>query len=517
MPANSATKLTTAGLLALVVVACQPTPGQEPTDDTASGTGLPEDDPAHEVDVVIVGGGPAGLGAAWAALQEGASVLLVERNDQLGGTIPWAAGYFLFSGTAEQEALGIEDSPDTLLAEWPEFTGGDPEDEWVLYFAENNVPLVRDWIVDEMGVPLHEDILQEPAGGATARVHRIENDTSDLIDAISDTLPEDAWVTGVEVTDLVYAEDERVHGVWIRDVETDEEGWVSATTTVVATGGFLRNLDLVGETMPDIDAGQVWMGAGPGTDGNGHLMLLEHEATWDNAGAVGVYAHGIPDPRYEREELLFRNLDPTIWVNSAGHRFANEGESNSFETGYELLAQEGQLAWALFDENNTENVDIIDNLVQPDETEWVGTIQDLVDEGVIVTGDTVEAVAEQVGLNTETVLEEVEAFNATSTAGEVDPFRDMVYTGGTIDTAPFFAVRVVPTLAKAFGGIDVDLSGRVLTGEGDVLPGVYAAGELTGMAGGSLVGTYGFTGSLSAVFLSGRTAGSEAAREALGL
>ena len=80
---------------------------------------------------------------------------------------------------------------------------------------------------------------------------------------------------------------------------------------------------------------------------------------------------------------------------------------------------------------------------------------------------------------------------------------------------PFYALPVAVTLAKGFGGIDTDLLGRVLDTDGEPIPGLYAAGELTGMAGGSLVGDYGFTGSLSAVVLGGRLAGGYAAAEAL--
>ena len=76
---------------------------------------------------------------------------------------------------------------------------------------------------------------------------------------------------------------------------------------------------------------------------------------------------------------------------------------------------------------------------------------------------------------------------------------------------------MTPSVAKAFGGIEVDTSGRVVDSAGEPIPGLYAAGELTGMAGGSLVGSTGFTGSLSAVLLSGRVAGAAAASEALAL
>jgi predicted oxidoreductase len=74
---------------------------------------------------------------------------------------------------------------------------------------------------------------------------------------------------------------------------------------------------------------------------------------------------------------------------------------------------------------------------------------------------------------------------------------------------------LVPVAAKAFGGVDVDLEGRVIDVEGQSIPGLFAAGELTGMAGGSLVNEWGFAGSLTAVILSARHAGDAAGDEAL--
>jgi predicted oxidoreductase len=77
------------------------------------------------------------------------------------------------------------------------------------------------------------------------------------------------------------------------------------------------------------------------------------------------------------------------------------------------------------------------------------------------------------------------------------------------------ALPIAVSVAKGFGGVDVDLDGRVLDTDLAPIPGLYACGELTGMAGGTLVGDAGFTGSLTAVVLGGRVAGRAAANEAL--
>jgi predicted oxidoreductase len=99
--------------------------------------------------------------------------------------------------------------------------------------------------------------------------------------------------------------------------------------------------------------------------------------------------------------------------------------------------------------------------------------------------------------------------------GAPDEFRTSS-VGAPLQTPPFHSVEVSVSVAKGFGGVDVDLDGRVLNAAGGPIPGLYAGGELTGMIGGSIVGEYGFTGSLTAVVLGGRVAGAHAAAEALG-
>ncbi len=134
----------------------------------------------------------------------------------------------------------------------------------------------------------------------------------------------------------------------------------------------------------------------------------------------------------------------------------------------------------------------------------------------MTTADTVSGLGDALGVPSATLEAEWEAFQQFSSgAVDSDPFRDAEHRGAAIQMAPFYAVPIAVTVAKGFGGIDVDLEGRVLDVNGAVIPGLYAAGELTGMLGGSLVGNYGFTGSLTAVVLGGRVAGENAVLEAV--
>ena len=181
----------------------------------------------------------------------------------------------------------------------------------------------------------------------------------------------------------------------------------------------------------------------------------------------------------------------------------------------DLVGQAGQVAWAVADQKVYTELTFSDPLILEEEPLGVADEDALLGSGVLMTGDTLAELAEDIGVDADTLETEVEEYNGRAGDGSTDPWRGTPVDTPALETAPFYALRVLPSLAKAFGGIDVDLNGRVMNAEGAPIPGLYAAGELTGMAGGSLVGDTGFTGSLSAVILSGRVAGAAAVAEAL--
>ena len=411
--------------------------------------------PIAAVDVVVVGGGPAGLAAAWDVRDAGGSVLVVEQKLALGGSLRYGVTQLLFSGTDTEADFGVEDSPEQLLAEWEGFTGGDPTDPWVVAFAERNVEDVFEWLGDR-GVTFGHSLASDESAGPTLRLHRLTVSGTEFAGALAAGLSDDEVMLSTAARALVRGADGRYVGVVVSDDKGEVLGWISARAVVVATGGFLRNLDLVAWAEPTLDTSMVSFASGSHADGNGHLMLEAAGAVWQNPGAVGYYAHGVPDPEFAGEEISFSPIKKTIYVNQSGARFTNEVQYNSFFTGLDVVGQDA---------------------------------------------DTLET--------------EVEEYNGRAGDGSTDPWRGTPVDTPALETAPFYALRVLPSLAKAFGGIDVDLNGRVMNAEGAPIPGLYAAGELTGMAGGSLVGDTGFTGSLSAVILSGRVAGAAAVAEAL--
>ncbi len=506
-PAHPPRRTATA-LAALALAACAAP--AEPHLHQGSG---PTTAPGSHRDVIVVGAGLAGLSAAWAATEQGASVILLERDDHLGGVAPTTGLMMLFAGTPEQAEAGIEDSPEALLDDWYEATGGDPGDPWVQRFAHEAVPEVRDRIAELTG-PLMFNAEGGTLGGVPRAHHPHDFGLPELIGA---RIPE--LRLRAEVTGLLEDPDGRVTGVRYRS--PSGRIWeLGSTATVMATGGFLRDLDRVREHRVELAGVELHFGSGPGADGNGHDLLLARGATWDNPRAVGLLLHGTPDPRpgHEGEELLLHNAPLGIWVGADGRRFTDEtGTESGLQKAEDALARSAPPFWCLFDAVGIESFELRDPTAsaQDDELPDVAALEDA---GLILSAQDIATLAERAGIEGETLAETVARFNRwVDGEEEEDEFRgeNPYAVNEPLREPPFYAVRMALSASKAFTGIEVDEDGRVVDEQGRPLAGLYAAGELTGMAGGSLVGEVGFDGSYSAVMLSGLVAGATAAQDAL--
>ncbi len=457
--------------------------------------------------VIIVGAGVAGLTAAVEARAQGADVVVLEREtDTIGGAAN-GASLMLFSGSSEQEAAGVVDSPDQLMAEWPSFTGGNPSDPWVRYFADHNVPDSHDWLAG-LGVGWSSPF-PDPSAGTTPRIHGIAGGGMELIAQLYAQLPNGVVHMGIEATHIAQDDAGRVIGVDWQDVTSGETGRLTGRALVVATGGFGWDLDRVRQYRPDLQDVVLTRASFEGADGNGLDMLVGLGAATQNLAAVGLYAHSSRCPDEATMEMDVPFLWSVPWVNATGQRFTDEGVMNDFHTAQRIVDGGGQ-AWMVFDPQiATEAFDCA-----PDSAEerWFSA-DDAVAAGLAAEGDDLASLGANLGVDPAALTAEVKAYNEAVYQDGGDAWRATMKGARSVDMPPFYAMPVAVSVAKIFGGVDVDLDGQVLDTAGHPMPGLYAAGELTGMAGGSLVGDSGFTGSLTAVVLGARLAGEHAATD----
>ncbi len=484
----------------LFFVACVEVP--EPKVDT--GPTAPGFD--EEVDVLVIGGGPAGLAAASTAAAAGVSVVVLEREAGLGGAALVAGGLMMFSGTAEQDAQGIVDSPAILTAEWAEFTGGDPTDPWFQLFADRNVSEVHDWLA-ALGLTWSE-VKSDPSSGRTARVHHATTDGAGIVEVLAGTVPSDSVRLGATAEGLILDGDRVVGVTWS---DATGEHTIGADAIVVATGGFIRDLARIEALYPDLPDDQLLVGAGAGADGAGLALLEARGAASKNVGAIGFYAHAVPSPRGGRAELTSAALTRFPWVNHQAQRFGDEWDVNSFRLGRTRAEQEGGSVWLIGDAGLRGAV-----FFDPADDTQAWSVDELVDARIGVTATDLDALAAALAVPSDGLGGTIDAWNSAADGEIVDPYRDpAALPAFDVRREPYYAVPVGISVVKNFGGIHVDTEGRVLSASGAPLPGLWASGELTGMLGGSIVGDYGFTGSLTAVILGGKIAGESAAAEAM--
>ncbi|MBM4391166.1 MAG: FAD-binding protein [Deltaproteobacteria bacterium] len=514
--------------MVLVLAACASPPGSGPlggdsardsagdsadsaggsvTDSTSDSGGLPA--PIADADVVVIGAGGSGLAAGVAAMQAGASVIILEREPNQGGASVHA-GNFLACGTRWQAEAGVTDSPELCLAEWDAFTGGDATATAVQDFV-NDSAATLEWLA-AFGGDFTLSTSVAPETGTVARIHL----PAQGLELPVNLLGAYAWDhvrTSATATGLV-REDGRVIGVDIGPGSdgAGQSGWIRAGVVVVATGGFGRNDARVVENVPGIENFPTFYEAAPGMDGNGLDLVEAMGGALVNMDNVGLYAHAAADAQIGAPEvMIIGNLDRALVVDATGKRVADEREFMTSIMGSRYV-DEGPF-YAIFDDLGWRDIQLSGRgFNYPDGMNMVidgPTYESLVP---VPAGDTAADLASAAGFDSATFEAALSLYDEAAASGVDTEFGKPADYLLRLRTGPFRALGIVLGRAKSFGGAALDDEGRVLDEFGNTIPGLYAAGEAAGFLGGTWIG-HGFNGTITAVFWSGRRAGSTAASD----
>ena len=326
-------------------------------------------------------------------------------------------------------------------------------------------------------------------------------------------------VLDAEITRLV-RDNDRIVGLEGLDRQSRERFAVAARTVVVASGGFNSNLDMVLEVRPDLRNDRIMEGSGRGSTGAGHRLVREVGGYLTHMDHVWFYVYATPDYRDpdRRRGLVFRQAPGYIWVNQQGRRFHNEALSGGNSASPALLAQSPRHAWAILDRPMTANLEIADPYYRDGDKVVRAKVEELLDNSPFIRkAATLAELAGAIGVDKAAFLAEIERYNAAFAKGlATEPAFGKPLAGSKpFDTAPFYAIQIFPLARKNFGGVKTDLRCRVLDRHFEPIPGLYAAGEVAGMAGGHINGRAGLEGTmLGPSIFSGRVAGGWAAHEA---
>lgn len=459
-----------------------------------------------DVDVVVIGSGAAGLTAALSAQQAGARVLVAESEGVVGGASRLAGGILMGTGTALQQANGIEDSIDHAYHEYMLANRWEVEAGPARRFIEEAGPTI-DWLV-EIGVPFEPYVF--PAGQeAVPHGHMVRGSGAGLIDALHAACKErDIEVALGRRVDRLLTDGTRVTGLAVGDDE------VSAGATVIASGGFCANPEKLATWWPDGLAGGDWTYyiAGDGAPGSRGDAL-------DLGAAVDAAIVGHNRGLRLLHTGFHRDFDAAapgwlLLVDQQGQRFVSE--TSHYGVLDAVIKSRGDRAWALFDDRLLRTPGIADSKWDRTGAYRPNYNVDLIDrmaaEGRVAVAPSISELATAIGMDPAVLTGTVERYNAGAAAGhDRDHLKSADYLH-PLSTPPYYAVELRPaSIAVTACGLHIDDEARVVSVAGHPVPGLFAAGECTG----GIIGPFyaGSGNSLANCVTFGRIAGRTAARE----
>ncbi|TYL55464.1 FAD-dependent oxidoreductase [Nocardioides sp. BGMRC 2183] len=464
--------------------------------------------------IIVVGAGGAGLAAALEAADAGASVLVLEAGDQVGGATARAGGVVYAADTPVQKARGIEDSVERLINYYATVSRHELEPRLMRRSAVGTREVIA-WL-EQLGITWEPERLYVAGLEFEPRGHLPTGDTRGLGPA-GGAMIVAALLTAVEARDEVEIRTRsRVAGLVIEGGYVVgarlEDGCVErADAVVLASGGFGAGTEMLATHWPEATRHGDWHWyLGPDTNvGDGLRMGLAAGGQFQGRGGALLET-----PNFGRLNDAF--TPPwLIYVNQRGHRFVDETDTYCVMP-HVIGLQPGGVCWAVFDDAALRTVADSGHLdpygLHVDlESNWTAArLREQIQAGVVKTGATLTEVAQAAGVEPGGLVATVEFWNADVAAGHDSTFEkdgELV----AIDTGPFYAVELRPAIiGNTFGGLRIDDHARVLDVAGRPIPGLLAAGEITGGLDGDVYAGGGTSIGNALVF--GRTA----ARTAVG-
>lgn len=422
----------------------------------------------HNFDLIVIGGGIAGLTAATTAAESGLKTLLVEKQPNYGGSSAMSGGWFAFSETPEQKERGIEDSTELFRRDVME-VGGHLSDPALVDAYLGHQHEVYRWLKDH-GTPFREVAIS--SGMSAARGH-LSDGTKNILDRLFAYFTE----AGGEVRfnaparRLIMAEDQVV-GVEI-EVGESVDKLFATHGVVLASGGFSRSTDMFQRFAPEQLAAIPY--GGRGNTGDGLKMAWKLGAGFTDMSFVSATYGSHPDTSEEAHELLTAYYKGAIIVNQLGKRFVDESMDYK-HLGSEVLKQPEGLGFQIFD---------ADLRAKSQPGVPLADMDFIEDKGHMFKADTLAELAEIAGIDVPALQETVDNYNSAVRGEREDDVSRANLCNGQgelieILRAPFYAYPAKSLMTSTYCGLTISPKGEVLDIFGDEIKGLYAIGEVTG-------------------------------------
>ena len=425
-----------------------------------------------DCDVVVVGAGGAGLTASVLATQQGQKVILLEKMPFVGGNSLRAEGGMNAAGTNLEKELGLDDSTVENFTEDTLRLGhylADPE--LVRTLAENSSDAIE-WLktvdatftgVKATGGCEGRKYLHQPEGGVAVGEYLVAKLKTQV-----EKLGIDVRVN-TKATEILMKDGQAV-GVLAEDAEHTYT--INAKSVVLTTGGFGANFELMASFDPSL-ANAVTTNHS-GAQGDGIMMAQAIGADTVDMDQIQLHPTVIQSDGSLVSES-FRSLGAIV-VNTQGKRFVNDLAGRDVVSQAELKQPDGY-CFIIFDQN------LVDHLALS---------QRFIDGGYTISGKTYEELAKNMGLNAEAqqnFVNTMNTWNQSVANGLDEEFGRNNGMDDDLSTAPYYAIKIAPGIHHTMGGIKINTSAEVIDTDGNVIPGLFAAGETTGgIHGGNRVG-----------------------------
>lgn len=441
-----------------------------------------------EADIIIIGAGGAGMSAAVEAASAGKSVIIVEKMPIVGGNTNRATGGINASETSIQETEGIEDTTDTYYDDT--FKGGKEENdpELLRVMVENSASAV-DWL-NELGAGLTRVSL---SGGATnPRIHT-PADGSAVGPVVVEVLQNRLKELDVEIlmeTTVTKILEEEGQATGVEAVTIDGSTFlIKADAVIIAAGGFGANSDMVESFRPDLVGFSTTNHAG--ATGDGIELGQAVNAALDDIEHIQIHPTTDPESGYMFTEGL--RGDGAILINAEGKRFTDELLTRDVVSA-NILKQTDGIAY------------LVTNEVMKEEN---AALAGYIKKGYAVECETLKDVAEAIGAEEAAVTETMSKYLEAVTSGTDEEFGRTHLTQ-TLEEGPYYILKVTPGIHHTMGGLKIDTETHVINVDGEVIKGLYAAGEVTGgVHGANRIGGNAMTD----IIVFGRIAGQTAVNE----
>ena len=471
-------------------------------DKTANGETV-----SYDADVVVIGAGGAGMTAAMTAADAGQKVVILESQAMVGGNSARATGGMNAAKTVYQDenefdqAAGVEKTLATAAEKYADnetitALAKTVSEQWAAYQANptgyfdsvelmeldtmvggkgiNDPELVKtlcegtadaiDWL-DENGITLHN--VSSFGGASVKRIHRPVNAEGKTVSVGSYMIPllqENCEKAGVKMmldttaTEILTDANGAAVGVKATGA-SGETVTVNAKAVVLATGGFGANLDMVVKYKPELK-GFMTTNA-PGIQGQGIEMAQAIGAATVDMDQIQIH----PTVEANTAALITEGLrgDGAVLINAEGKRFIDEVGTRDVVSAAEI-AQTGSYSWLVVDQAMVDASSVIQGYIK---------------KGYTVTGETYEELGKAMGVDEAAFAETMKTWNGYVEAKN-DPDFGRTSFANPLNNGPYYAIKVTAGVHHTMGGVTINSATEVLKEDGTVIPGLFAAGEVTG-------------------------------------